>query len=686
VKSVFIQGIGGHGLKKGVIAVVVFLVLMVAAGCADKVTPEERLKDYVGNWNKGEFAEMYSEYLNEGTKATLDSENFVDRQEKIQKDLSIENMKVTYTKPAKGTEWDTEKPAHFAVQIKMDTVAGPVEFEKEMTLIHETHDEEENWFVEWDPSFIFPDLELKDSIRLSSTESARGEILDRNGKQIAKNGTGYEVGIVPEKFTDKTKTAELTELLGISAEYIDKQLNQSWVKPDYFVPIAKVGKTDSALLDKIIAIPGLTYKETPMREYPYGESMSHLIGYIGQITAEQLEKRKKDGYTEVDLIGRRGMESLLEDRLRGQDGIRIFIEKPMEGAGAITVAEKPAVDGENVSLTIDAELQKSTYAAMKGEPGTSAAVDPHTGETLVLVSSPGFNPTEFMMGISGDRYKELEENPLKPLFNRFAAAYAPGSTLKPVTAAIGLEAGTIKPEQGLTIKGETWQKDDSWGSYKVTRLHPEAPNPIDLNKALVFSDNIYFAQQALNMGRETFVEGLTSYGFGDEIPFTLNLTSSQISNDGIISSQGQLADTSFGQGQMLTNILHMASMYEVFLTDGVMYKPTLFLEDDDAQVWKEGLISTENALRLRTNLRNVVVDGYAQAANLPAIPLAGKTGTAELKAASDERGQENGFFVAFNNQNPKFILAMMIEGVEDNNGSGYVAEMVSNVFIADSKR
>ena len=686
VESVCNYEIGGHGLKKGVIANVVILFLMVVAGCSDKVTPEERLKDYVGQWNKGDFAEMYSDYLNKGTKATFDSENFVDRQEKLQTDLSIENMKVTYTKPVKDTEWDPEKPAQFDIQVKMDTIAGPVEFEKEMTLVHESHDEEENWYVEWDPSFIFPELELKDSIGLSSTESARGEILDRNGKPIAKNGTGYEVGIVPGKFTDKTKAAELSELLGISAEYIDKQLNQSWVKPDYFVPIAKVGKTDSLMLDKLIAIPGLTYKETAMREYPYGESLSHLSGYIGQITAEQLEERKKDGYTEADLIGRQGMERLLEDRLRGKDGVRIYIKRPEEGAEPITVAEKPAVDGENVSLTIDAELQKATYEAMKGEPGTSAAVDPHTGETLVLVSSPGFDPTEFMLGISGDRYKELSENPLKPLFNRFAAAYAPGSTLKPVTAAIGLETGTLKPEQGLEIKGETWQKDDSWGSYKVTRLHPEAPNPIDLNKALVYSDNIYFAQQALNMGRETFIEGLTSYGFGEEIPFTLNLTSSQISNDGKIVSQGQLADTSFGQGQMLTNILHLASMYEVFLTDGVMYKPTLLEEENDAQVWKEGLISTENALRLRTNLRNVVVDGYAQAANLPAIPLAGKTGTAELKAASDEKGKENGFFVAFNTQNPEFILAMMIEGVEDNDGSGYVAEMVSKVFVAESKR
>lgn len=673
-------------MKKRLITVSLILFLIVLTGCTKKSTPEERLKEYISHWNKSDFAEMYNDYLNTETKDTFDTGNFVDRQEKLETDLSIKNRKVSYTKPAKDTKWDSKKPAQFAVQVKMDTVAGPVEFEKEITLLHETHDETENWFVEWDPSFIFPELELKDTVSVKTTNSARGEILDRNEMPIAVNGTGYEVGIVPGKFTDETKKVQLAQLLQISEEYIEKQLTQSWVQPDYFVPIAKVSKNDGARLDKLLEIPGITYKETPMREYPYGESLAHLTGYIGKITAELLEKHEKDGYTESDLIGRQGLERMLEDRLRGTDGIGIYIKKPEVEAELVTVAERPAVNGETISLTIDAELQKSTYEAMNGEPGASAAVNPHTGETLTLVSSPSFDPTEFMLGVSGDRYKKLSENPLKPLFNRFAAAYAPGSTLKPITAAIGMEAGTLIPTQGLDINGKTWQKDTSWGEYRVSRLHPEAPNPIDLNTALVYSDNIYFAQQALAMGRKTVVDGLTQYGFGEDIPFFLSLTSSQISNDGKISSDGQLADTSFGQGQMLTNILHLASMYEPILTGGIIYKPTLLMEESDAEVWKEGLLSTENAALLRSNLRNVVVDGFAQAANLPTIPLAGKTGTAELKAAGDAKGQENGFFITYNSENPTFILAMMIESVEDNNGSGYVAEIVAEVFKTHSKQ
>lgn len=667
-------------MKKGILGILSLLAVLVLAGCQEQVTPEDRLAEYISHWNEKDFAAMYDEYLNQGTKDTFGTEEYVERQEKLHTDLGIENMEVSYTKPPEDTEWDTEQPADFPVQVKMDTVAGSVEFEKDMTLLYETHGEEEsNWFVEWNPSFIFPQLEAGDPVRIDRNESVRGEILDREERAIAVNGTGYEVGVVPEKFTDESKKEELAELLGTTVEHIDNQLNQSWVQPDQFVPIGVASKNDEELLDQVIDIAGTTYKEIAMREYPYGKALSHLTGYIGSITAEQLEELKGEGYTASDMIGRQGLEGQLEERLRGEDGVRIYIEK---GEEEITVAEKPAADGETIQLTIDAELQKTAFDAMQGEAGMSAAVEPNTGETLVLASSPGFEPSEFMLGIDGDRYEELKEDPLLPLYNRFAQAYAPGSVLKPVTAAIGLEAGTLDPAEGLTINGKTWQKDSSWKDYKVTRVHgeDEAANPIDLNKALVFSDNIYFAQQALEMGSDTLIEGLNNFAFGEEIPFMLNLKQSQISNDGSIGSQGQLADTSFGQGQMLANILHLASSYEPFITDGIMYKPTLLLEEDDAQVWKEGLVSAENAEIIRTSLRNVVVDGFAQDANLPNIPLAGKTGTAELKAAGEENGQDNGFFVAYDSENPEFIMAMMIEDVGDNGGSGYVAGFVGDVF------
>lgn len=657
-----------------------FVLLLLVAGCQPEPTPEDRLQAYIAHWNNGEFTEMYTDYLNKGTKEVYASEDFVERQQKFYDDLAIKNVKVSYTKPDENAKWDTENPADFPVQVQMDTVAGPVAFEKNMTLLFETHGETEDWFVEWDPSFIFEQLEKGDEVRVSTTPAKRGEILDRNKKPIAINGSGYNIGVVPESFTNAADKEKLANSLGISVAAIDEKMTQSWVQENQFVPISKAAKKDTELLEKVKAIPGVSFQETAMREYPYEEALGHLSGYIGPITAEKLEELKEQGYTSTDSIGRRGLEQILEERLHGKNGLKLLIKKQGDKGEELMITETPAKDGETIILTIDAELQKSTYEAMNGEAGTSAAVNPKTGETLVLVSSPAYDPNEYMLGISQSRFNELNEDPLNPLFNRFGAAYAPGSTIKPITAAIGLQAGTLNPTEGLQIDGATWQKDSSWGEYRVSRLHPEAPNPIDLNKALVYSDNIYFARQALEMGNQTFVEGLQNFGFGEKIPFALELQSSQISNEGTLGSEGQLADTSFGQGQMLTNILHLATMYEPFLTDGIMYKPLLFAEEEKGQIWKKEMLSAENADILRKGMRNVVVDGYAQSANSQTVKIAGKTGTAELKGKIGEEGQENGFFVAYDSESPDFILAMMIESIEDNGGSDYVAGFAAKVF------
>lgn len=675
-------------MKKWLAALTLCTLTLLFAGCTKedaKPTPEERLQEYVELWQNNEHQKMYTDYLSADTITNFPADFFIDRQEKLQRDLDITNIRVTYDKPPKETEWAIEEPASFTVHISMDTAAGPVEYDKELLMVHEVREDEEkteeNWYAEWDPSFILPGLDTKDTVGIMTLPSKRGEITDRHGRPIAMNGVGYEIGIVPERFTDSANKEIVAELLEVTVDFIDKQLNQSWVKPEYFVPVKVLPRTAKDVVERLIELPGVTYQEAEMREYPFGESLAHLTGYIGKITAEQLEKLEGDGYTETDWIGRQGMERVLEERLRGHDGVRIYKKEPAVGASPIPIVETPARDGESISLTIDANLQKALFDSMKGEPGAAAAVDPHTGETLALVSSPSFNPTEFMLGISATRYKALSEDPLKPLFNRFANAYAPGSSLKPITAAIGMENGTLQPHKGLDIKGSTWQKDSSWGNYRVTRLHPEAPNPLDLNHALIYSDNIYFAQQALAMGRQTFIDGLTSYGFGEDIPFLLNIASSQISNDGKISSEGQLADTSFGQGQMLANILHLAMMYEPIVNGGTIYKPSLLMDEKHSDIWKDGLLSNDNADVLRNILRNVVVKGFAQSANLPNIALAGKTGTAELKAGGSERGQENGFFVTYDSENPTFIIAMMIESIEDERGSDYVAAMAADAVM-----
>ena len=207
------------------------------------------------------------------------------------------------------------------------------------------------------------------------------------------------------------------------------------------------------------------------------------------------------------MIGKRGLEQVFDEQLKGKSGIKVTIKKP-DGSTEL-LAEKPVEDGPDIKLTIDIDLQASLYAELVGEAGTGAALDPVSGETLALVSSPSFDPNQATLGFSTDEWKQLQDNPQKPMTTRFKKAYAPGSVLKPITAAIGLANKVITPEQTMDISGLKWQKGASWGNYFVTRVH-EA-NPVNLEKAMVFSDNIYFAQTALGIGKDAFtrwVEGI----------------------------------------------------------------------------------------------------------------------------------------------------------------------------------
>ncbi|ANU15208.1 Peptidoglycan synthetase [Planococcus halocryophilus Or1] len=604
-------------------------------------SPEGRVADFIELWNNGDFPTMHSTYLNQGTQTVYGEANFVIWQQELHKQLGVENINVTYTKPDEDAEWNQDQPADFKINVSFDSIIGPVEFNKTLTLLYE----QEDWFVEWDPSFILPNLEAGDQVTTAVVEGARGEIVDRNGKAMASNSEGYEIGVVPENF-DLSKKQQLAQLLGVTEETIDGRLNQPWVQPHYLVPIAQI-KADQSTLDELFTIRGTKQEKVVMRNYPYNRALSHVTGYVGPITAQQLAEWSDQGYTTENLVGRQGLEEVLQERLRGKAGGRIILKKQRENA-VITSVENEPVPGETVTLTIDAELQKKIYTAMKEQPGASAAIDPTTGETLALVSSPGFDPNEFVPNITTSRFQELANDPLQPFFNRFAAVYTPGPVIQPITAAIGMESGTLDPAEGMDITGKSWQRYRSWGDFRITRPREDIKNPIDLNKALVYSDAIYFARQALNIQDNDFQTGLEKFGFGEALEFPIELTTSRISKDGTFGSEGQLADTASGQGQMQVNILHLANLYSPILTDGKLYKPMLYVSDEKSHLWNENLLSAANAKILRKSFSNT--------GEQLGIEIAGKSGTA------NERGKQTKWFVGYQASNPKLIVSMMIQG------------------------
>jgi penicillin-binding protein 3 len=659
-------------MKRALLVMLSVVIAAIISGCSKEPTPEERFSQYVKLWNEQKFEEMYG-FLSEKAKDSVTKEEFVSRYNKIYKDLEINKLKVSYTKPEEEKKHE-EETAALPFSAKMESAAGPIDFDHKATLVKEEREDKSNWYVDWNTTYIFPEYEAGDKISFKNVKAKRGSILDHEGNGLAINGTALQIGVVPGQLGEKKAETitKLAELLDMSEDQINKALNASWVKPDLFVPLKNVSRTDEALKEKLFALDGITNQKAEAREYPYGESLSHLIGYVGSVTADDLEKLEGKGYTGTDLIGRRGLEQVLEEQLKGTNGIKISIVKK-DGSEKV-LAERPVADGQNVQLTIDVVMQQQLYDQLKGKAGTSTAINPTTGETLALVSAPGFDPNAMTLGISQNKRKMIEADPLQPFLNRFKLTYAPGSVIKPITAAIGLESGKLKLDTAYEITTKQWQKDASWGNYKVTR-YSDIKGTINLEKALIYSDNIYFARAALEMGSDPFAEGLKKFGFEDEPEYLYPMEPSQI---GKLDSEVRLADSAYGQGQVEMNVLHLAATYSPLMNQGNMIKPILGMEDQQGQVWKEGLISPENVTALNGMLTKVITDpkGTAHNALIANYPLAGKTGTAEIKQKQGEKGKELGWFVAYNPQSTDMIVAMMIE----NSGSKDVVTRVKEFY------
>jgi cell division protein FtsI/penicillin-binding protein 2 len=342
-----------------------------------------------------------------------------------------------------------------------------------------------------------------------------------------------------------------------------------------------------------------------------------------------------------------------------------------------TIASSAREDGKDIQLTIDAELQADLYGQMKEVPGCSVAIQPYTGETLALVSTPGYDSNDFVQGMSQEKWDSLNTDVKKPLYNRFRQNWCPGSTFKPVIAAIGLKNNAFDPAEDFGNEGLSWQKDSSWGSYYVTTL--QAYEPVIMKNAIIYSDNIYFAKAALRIGSERFMKSLDELGFNQKLPFEITMSDSQYSNTERIETEIQLADSGYGQGQILVNPLHLASMYTAFLNGGNMVKPYIqYKEEAIGTVWKEQMFSEDIINQVMEGMTGVVNDprGTAYGAHRDDRILAGKTGTAEIKAAKEDvNGTEIGWFSVFTAEKDTpqpILLISMVENVKEIGGSGYV--------------
>ena len=660
--------------KKGLIIALIIIIILVIAIVGGviylnqpKETAEQVFTNYISLLNEKKYDELYS-YISTQSKAEISKEDFVARNKNIYEGIDAVNIEVQIQSQEKEG-----KTAKITYNENMSTSAGNISFENTANLVIE----DKEYKIEWSSAMIFPELRDTDKVRVSTIESTRGEILDRNGDKLAENGSISSIGIVPGKLSENKEQdlQKISELTGVSVEYINNQLSQSWVSDDTFVPIKKVSTSETELKNQLLQISGIQINSTSARVYPLGNEASHLIGYVQTINAEELEQNAGKGYSSTSLIGKSGLEAAYEDRLRGIDGTEIYIQDE-EGNKLKTLAKQDKKDGEDIKLTIDSNMQKEIYEQMKNDKGLWVVMEPSTGEILAAVSTPTYDSNDFVLGLSTDEWNTLNNDANKPLYNSFIQKYCPGSTFKPITAGIALSTGTITPESTVQYTGTSWQKDSSWGNYNVTTLTSYS-GPKNVANALLYSDNIFFAQTALQIGKDAYMEKLNNLGFNESLDFPLSLAKSQYSSseDGKISTEIKLADTGYGQGDLLINPIHMASIYSAFANQGSMVKPYIEYNNGKTEIYKENVFTEEAAETVKNDLIQVVEspNGTAHDMQIQGLTIAGKTGTAELKTSSEDTESGTlGWFNCFTigRSQGDLLMVGMVENTQNNSSGG----------------
>ncbi len=517
---------------------------------------------------------------------------------------------------------------------------------------------------------IYQGIDAKDiQIEIQSIEKEKGKIIISYINKMDVRGQHIEF----ENRANLSKNEDREYKIEWSSNLIFPELNN-----DYKVRVSKTEAQRGKLLDRngnVLAEGGEND-----RVYPYKEIASHITGYIQGITAEELESMSDKGYTATSIIGKTGLEKVYEDRLKGENGVEVYIEDN-QGNNIKTIAEVEGKKGEDIKLTIDIDIQKKLYEQIKNDEGFFVVMNPYTGEILALVSTPSYDANKFITGMTNDEWNSLVNDERNPLYTRFLESWCPGSTFKPITGAIGLTAGKLTTDDEFNYTGLAWQKDSSWQDHKITTLTGYSGRKI-LRNALIYSDNIYFAQAALKIGEETFTKGLDKIKFNENINFDMPTSKSIYSNSDGIASESILADSGYGQGQILVNPIHMASIYSAFANNGNMIKPYIEYKDDKkTEYLVENAFSKEAANEIKEGLIQVVENpsGTGHDVKVEGVTIAGKTGTAELKASKEANGDTLGWFNCFTVDEERED-SLLIVSMAKNKKSTYLKAIIKTLF------
>jgi penicillin-binding protein 2 len=552
------------------------------------------------------------------------------------------------------------------------------------------------WHLEVTEGDQYRSLSENNRIRLKRVRATRGTILDRHGQILVDNRPSFDVALVPEDTHDVPRTlATLTRLLGAEAGDLSAVVQAAANRPPFEEVTLKRDidwESIVALETHQLELPGVSVQVGPRRTYPFSETAAHLLGYVGEVSQQELASRQ--GYRMGDLIGKAGAERYWENYLRGVDGGQ-QVEVDAVGRKLRVLSEVEETPGNTLVLTVDRELQLAAERAMGDREGAIVALDPRNGDVLAMVSRPAFDPNVFARGIRSAEWRALLQDRKRPLNSKAVqGTYPPGSAFKVVMAAAALEEGVINPFTQIFCGGGLFFGNRTFRCWRTS-----GHGNLNVHEALVRSCDVFFYQVGQRLGVDAIADYSHRFGLGAATGISLEHESTGIIPSSAWKRQrfgepwyaGETLSVAIGQGYVTTTPLQMANVMAAIANGGTVYRPqfvkrvetpdgTTVLEQEPVVTNDLGFKKT-TLLQIRQALSDVVNSnrGTGSKARVRGIEVGGKTGTSQVGKLGAERSKQghmarerkdHAWFIAFAPvSNPEIAVAVLAEHAGEHGGT-----------------
>ncbi len=540
------------------------------------------------------------------------------------------------------------------------------------------------WHLQIHEGPYYRDLSENNRTRLVLLEPARGLIYDRHGVLLANNVPSFSLYVMLEDVKDREfLIQQLTDLLGLDPALVRKKMT---AKGSKLIPRKikdRMTLRDATLVESHrLDMPGVMIQVESQRNYPGGVTAAHLLGYVGEISADQLEKPEFLDLHQGSIVGQYGVEKSYDRHMRGMAGQKSVEVDALGHEKKASVVERPQA-GNDLYLTIDVRLQKVAEDLLGEEQGAIVALDPNSGDILAMASRPGFDPNVLSRELTTKQWVEIVQDEGRPLNNRASQGqYPPGSTFKIPMAVAALETKTMSPSSTVFCNGGYQFGKRLYHDWKAS-----GHGYVDLHNALVHSCDVYFYTIGQRMGIDVMAEFGKDFGLGKATGVELPSERSGIMPSTAWKQKakneqwlpGETISAAIGQGYVTVTPLQMASLVGTVANDGVNYRPRLVqavmdrtsgnLQELPAVPRGKINAKLETFRVIKDALADVVTKGTATKAKSSVVTIGGKTGTAQVAALRTgpeenipKKFRDHAWFVAFAPvESPKIAVAVLAE-------------------------